>query len=140
MKLVYTILADAAEAMPSGKLFVLGGEIDTIFVPAFPAIHNRLALVVKFDLEPEDEREASHTIRVDVSGLDNAMLMKGADLTFTTPSTEPAVPDQPRRALLVLNFPPLLFPIPGKYTLQVVLDGNLVTEVPVRAQLGAAPQ
>jgi hypothetical protein len=140
MKLVYTILAEAAEATQNGRLFLLGGEINTIWAPAFPAIHNRLAMVVKFDLEPEDERETPHTIRVDISGLDNPIRMKGADLAFNTPSTEPDASGLPRRALLVLNFPPLLFPMPGKYTLQVIVDGNQVTEVPIQVQEGTVPQ
>jgi hypothetical protein len=139
MKLVYTILADAAEVTSNGKLSLLGGEIDTVKVPAFPALHNRLALVVKFDLEPEDERDAPHTVRVDFSGLDNAMLMKGADVSFTTPRIEPGTPEQPRRALLALTLPPLLFPLPGPYILRLIVDDTLVTEIPIRAQQGDIP-
>jgi len=43
MHIEYAFLADAADASPTGKLYVLGGGIDELIVPQFPAVHGRLS-------------------------------------------------------------------------------------------------
>src|SRR3954465_6062844 len=53
MELDFAFLADAAE-VPLGKLFVMGGAFDTIHVPAFPATHPMLAVVVRLLFKPHD--------------------------------------------------------------------------------------
>jgi len=39
MKIAYAFLADAAQYTPDGRLWMLGGDIDTLFVPDIPITH-----------------------------------------------------------------------------------------------------
>src|SRR5665213_1086022 len=53
MDLDFAFLADAAD-VSQGKLFVLGGAFDTVHMPAFPATHPVLAVVLRLLLSPHD--------------------------------------------------------------------------------------
>ena len=45
-KLDFAFLADAAEAEPDKKFYVLGGGVDSIGAQAFPVVHPHLAFRV----------------------------------------------------------------------------------------------
>lgn len=69
MRATLTAIADTAQVGAGDKLTVQG-VFDTIFAEVFPAVHTRMVLVVRLQLEPADaEREHSVRIRlVDTAG------------------------------------------------------------------------
>src|SRR5690348_14333891 len=62
MDLDFAFLADSAD-VTLGKLYVLGGAFDTIHVPALPASHPVLAVVVRLLLSPHD-LDRNHVLEI----------------------------------------------------------------------------
>jgi len=136
MKLGYALLADAAQVTPDGKLSMLGGDFDTIFVRSFPAQHSSLALVVKLDAA-RDDCGREHEMRVTSSGPLNSSFLPAVESRFT-PQLNPLFANRPTRVLLVFNFQSLMFPNQGKYQFHITVDGTQLGTVPL--ELTRIPQ
>ena len=64
MKATLAAIADTASVGAGDKLTVQG-VFDTIFAEVFPAVHTKMVLVVRLQLDPEDaDREHSMRIRL----------------------------------------------------------------------------
>jgi hypothetical protein len=129
MEVEFAFLADAAEAAPNQKLYVLGGGIEKIFAPAFPAIHPSLALVLKLKLLP-DECDRVHRLVIELWGPNDQQLTPAisGDVTAQRDADDPA---RPRSVPLVLNILSLQLPQPGEYTFHIVLNGQRLKSVPL---------
>lgn len=113
MKLVTIILADSATVVPDGKVLVVGGGINVVSVPGFPATLARLSVVVRIEFELS-ECGAAHELHVTIREPD------GKDLI-----PPQVVKMRPQRALeaeydlVALNFvvdvQDLRVPRPGRY-------------------------
>jgi hypothetical protein len=125
MKLVFAMLADAAVALPDGKVDIQGGGINVLRAVSLPAIHPRLTLVVKVAAEPGDRsREA-------------ALLLEGFTPDreqWLTPTPialhwkKPAKAGRSAEHLIVVNLPMLLLLKYGEYTIRLSSgDEELVT-------------
>src|SRR5438309_1582651 len=62
-KLEFAFLADAAEAEPGRKFYVLGGGVDSIGAHAFPVVHPHLALLIRVSVHPT-EAERAHILEI----------------------------------------------------------------------------
>ncbi len=62
MKATLAAIADGASVGAGDKLNVQG-VFDTIFADTFPAVHARMVVVVRLQLEPTDDSR-DHTVRV----------------------------------------------------------------------------
>lgn len=68
MRVAYALLANAAEFSSDGKLYVLGGDFDTITFPSFPTSYPSIAMALKLELseaEVNDRHELSITLESD---------------------------------------------------------------------------
>jgi hypothetical protein len=129
----FAFLADAAEAEPGRKFYVLGGGIDQIAGPVFPLVHPHMALVMRF-LVPVDELGRAHMLTVrlaDPSGNELARI----DGQIETQQAEIAGLAVPVN--MVINMGNTRFEAPGEYSIDVIMNGEFLRTLPLR--VGVAP-
>lgn len=126
--LEFAFLADAAEAEPGRKFYVLGGGIDQIAGPAFPLVHPHMSLVMRFTVHPT-ELDRPHHLEVRMVDADGHELAKiegdiqtGAD---APPGREVAVN-------MVINMANSRFENPGDYSLDIVMNNQYQKSLPIR--------
>lgn len=129
MEVEFAFLADAAEATPNQKLYVLGGGIEKIYAPSFPATHPSISLVVKLRLHPI-ECDRVHHLEIELWGPNAQRLgpTVSGDVMAQRDADDPA---RPRSVPLVLNILSLHIPEPGEYIFQIVLNGQHMKSVPL---------
>ncbi len=121
----FAFLADAAEAEPGRKLYVLGGGIDRIAGPAFPLIHPHMALVMRF-LVPHDELGRSHALAVRLLDEDGNQLAR-IDGQMETSAGEIAGLAVPVN--MVINMANTRFERPGGYSIDIIINGEFQRRV-----------
>jgi len=129
MDLDFAFLADAAD-VSQGKLFVLGGAFDTINVPGLPATHPVLAVVLRLLLNPHD-LDRKHELEILLLDADahHVASAKGELLV-------PKSPDSPagwkQAVILPLRFFNVPFQQAGHYSIEILVQGNMVKAIPLR--------
>lgn len=91
MRITTAMLADDAVAL-EGKVYIHGGGWDTMFVPEFPSLVARIALVFTVEIEPT-EFQQPHTLTVRLVDQDHqpyqsiqaSTLIQSAPGPFSTP-------------------------------------------------------
>lgn len=129
----FAFLADAAEAEPGRKFYVLGGGIDQIAGPVFPLVHPHMALVMRF-LVPRDELGLAHSLTVrltDPAGNELARI----DGQIETHQAE--IPGLAVPVNMVINMGNTRFESPGDYAIDVIMNGEFLRTLPLR--VGVAP-
>ena len=126
----FAFLADAAEAEPGRKFYVLGGGIDSIGAQSFPVVHPHMSLVMRLLVHPmETGRQHSLDIRlIDTDGHELTKLEGtfSAD-TGTLHGREAAIN-------ITLNFQNTRFERPGDYSLELLVNEQHVKSLPLRLQ------
>ncbi|MFJ6900094.1 DUF6941 family protein [Streptomyces hokutonensis] len=112
-----------------GVFQIIGGGVQNLFAPGFPAAHN-LGVAVRLVMEDSDWGR-SHRCSL---GLIDENGAKASDVTFEfTPARPPnPLPGLPQTAGLPLNVP-LSFPHEGLYTVVFTLDGETLQTSPLLA-------
>lgn len=113
----------------SGKLCVLG-TFDTICSQGLPVIHPQCALALRICFKPEDEGKHIFSIRIiDADGKDvipafqpNVEVRLSEEGYFVTRN-------------LILNLQRLKFDAVGQYSIDISVDGSILTRVPLRVML-----
>ena len=128
MNVQAAVLCDYA-ADYQGKLCIQGA-FDTLFARQFPVIHPFCALALRLCFEPEDIGD--HKLGVAITDEDGNMLDKErmpliGDLKVGLPE---GVSFFTRN--LIMNFQGLPFEKDGVYSVDVTLDGELVSRTPIR--------
>lgn len=119
MQLAYAFLANSAEFTPDGRLWVLGGDFDTIMVPAFPVTHPYLTLIVKVLAQPmECGRE--HQLRIALIDSDGSNLHEIH--AHFTPEKRPDFPHRGVGIGMALNLAALHFQSQGDYAFHILVD------------------
>lgn len=131
----FAFLADAAEAEPGHKLYVLGGGIEQIAGPEFPLTHPRMSLVMRFLIHPTELGRAHHLeVRmVDADGHSLARI-EGDIETQPTEATGREVPVN-----MVINLTNSRFEQPGDYALDIMMNNQFQKSLPLRVSQLAAP-
>lgn len=129
MELDFAFLADAAD-VPMGKLFVMGGAFDSIFVPGFPAVHPTLAVVVRLLFKPHD-LDRMHELEILLLDADGKQMASAkGELSM------PKHPDSPagwkQSAILPLRFFHIPFRQAGHYSVEILVDGTMMKAIPLR--------
>jgi hypothetical protein len=133
---IEALLCDAAKAR-DGLLFVIGGGINRVARPQYPAPLNcDLALMITMHPAEMTER---HRLRVMVQGEDGLRIAEvEAEFGFGVEGAPP--PIQKVSSPLILGLAALPLPAPGHYSLEVLFDGQLVRSLPVEAVLSSTEQ
>jgi hypothetical protein len=129
MDLDFAFLADAAD-VPLGKLYVLGGAFDTIHVPAFPAVHPVLAVVLRLLLGPTD-LDRKHDLEILLLDADARHVASArGDLAVAKSPDSP--PGWKQAVILPLRFFNVPFQQPGHYSIEILTAGKMVKAIPLR--------
>ncbi len=129
MEVDFAFLADAAE-VNSGKLYVLGGAIDTIWASRLPHAQPAFSLVMRIFFTPA-ELGRVHKVEINVLDEDGKRLAAiGGDLDI---SKNPNLPKGWKQSFLtVLNFANLTFSKFGDYSFEVVTNNISLKTVTLR--------
>src|ERR1700760_602279 len=117
MDLDFALLADAAD-VSMGKLYVMGGAFDTIHVPAFPAMHPILAVVLRLLLGPTD-LERKHTLQILLLDAD-AKHIASAQGELTAPKSQDTPQGWKQAVILPLRFFNVPFKESGHYSVEIL--------------------
>lgn len=139
MKVDFAFLADGAEAA-NGKMYVIGGGIDTLWVNKTPAVYPKLSFVLRLVLSPA-EIGRKHAIEIQIMDEDGGNIAK-----LGGPLEIPQNPHLPKGwepgFLSVLNFHNLAFPKIGDYAFHILVNNSSLKSVPLRiaqrAQMASA--
>ena len=137
MELDFAFLADAAD-VSMGKLFVLGGAFDTIHVPAFPATHPVLAVVLRLLLSPHDldRKQALEVLLLDA----DAHHIASAKGELLVPKSPNSPQGWKQTVILPLRFFNIPFKEQGHYSIEILADGKMAKAIPLRVLLAPRPQ
>jgi hypothetical protein len=131
MHISFAVFADGANLSQEGKLNVLG-VFDALAVGGFPSVHPRTHFVVRLKGSMEDT--GAHRLGFAwVNPAADVLWSSDGELNVTpgpNPSFEMDLP-----IIAVIDLP---LNMPGLYTMQVSLDGDLTAEV--RLHVGSAAQ
>ena len=126
--LEFAFLADAAEAEPGRKFYVLGGGIDQITGPEFPLTHPHMSLVMRFLVHPPEIGRA-HRLEVRLVDADGGELAKIEGDIQTAPGDaigrEVAVN-------MVINLANSRFEKPGDYAFDIMMNNQFQKSLPLR--------
>jgi len=133
--LEFAFLADAAEAEPGRKFYVLGGGIDQVAGPEFPLIHPHMSLVMRFLVHPP-ELGRTHHLEVRLVDADGGELAKiEGDI-----QTEQAEPTGREVAVnMVINLANSRFERAGDYALDIMMNNQFQKSLPLRVSQVPAP-
>lgn len=129
MELISASLCDFASDY-QGKLCVLGA-FDTIGAKRFPAVHPQCLVALRLLLR-EDDR-GPHKLRVFFINPDGHFLIPEVQ----SPNIDFEVPTLPPEAFFlsrnfVLHFQGLPLPQPGQYEIRVLIDGKMISALPLQ--------
>jgi hypothetical protein len=130
MQVEYAFLADAAQTSADNKLYVLGGGIDEIGAPRFPATHPYMSLVVKLQLHPT-ECGRPHKLEIELWEQDGQRIGGRIEAEF---SAERQKKGRSSYVQMVLNIVGIQFPHSGDYAFQLVVGGEHRKTVPLHLE------
>jgi len=126
----FAFLADAAEAEPGRKFYVLGGGIDSIGAQSFPVVHPHMSLVMRLLVHP---MEADHPHSLDIRLIDT----DGRELTKLEGTFSADAGNRGGREAAInitLNFQNTRFERAGDYSLELLVNGQHLKSLPLRLQ------
>lgn len=132
----FAFLADAAEAEPGRKIYVLGGGFDSIGAQSFPVQHPHMALVMRLLVHPfEADRE--HALEIRLIDSDGGELSR-IEGKFTAHAGGNAGREIPMP--LVFNFTNTRFERAGDYSIEVLINNQHMKSLPLRLhEVGGPP-
>lgn len=112
----------------NGKM-VINGTFDTLAAPKMPVVHPHCCLAMRLCITPEDSGQRKFCVNIidaDGNSLDEKMPIE-ADMPIELPDQ---VPFMTRN--LILNLQGLSFPEDGIYSIDISVDDELITRIPLR--------
>jgi len=129
MELDFALIADAAD-VSGGKLYVLGGAFDTIHMQQLPATHPILAVAMRLLLSPVD-LDRKHVLEILLLDADAHHIASAKGELMVGRS-----PDSPQgwkqAVILPLRFFNVPFQSAGHYSIEILINGNMVKSIPLR--------
>ena len=127
-KLDFAFIADAAEADPGRKFYVLGGGVDSIGAQTFPVVHPHLALLMRLLVHPT-ETDREHQLEVRLIDSDGGELSR-IEGTFQASRGGPPGRELPMN--ISLNMSNIRFERSGDYSIELLVDNQHVKSLPLR--------
>jgi len=129
MEVDFAFLADKAEAV-NGKLYLVGGAIDTVWSPGVPVIYPQFSFVMRLLIIPA-ELGREHRLEINLTDEDGKRLATIGGPLKTEPSAN--LPKGWKQGFLaVFNFVNLKFERFGNYQFEVVVNNSSLKTVPLR--------
>lgn len=124
----FAFLADAAEAEPGRKFYVLGGGIDQIAGASFPLHHPHMSLVMRWMMHPT-EMNLKHNLEVrlvDADGGEMAKIQGQIEATGQSNAGREAAIN------MVINMAGTRFERPGDYAIDVLMNNQHMKSLSLR--------
>ena len=120
----FAILADAVQAS-QGKLFILGGGWDTLFVGSFPAQHHALGIALRLRV-PWAAAGTKLSLTIDLEDEDGASILSEKKLRHDFVTRQPrGVPEGSDLGIVrAFTFNNVPLPSPGSYSFVISVDGQ----------------
>jgi hypothetical protein len=131
----FAFLADAAEAEPGRKFYVLGGGIDQIAGPEFPLMHPHMSLVMRFIVHAT-ELGRSHHLEVRMVDADGGELAR-IEGDIQTEAGEPT--GREVGVNMVINMANTRFEKPGDYGLDIMMNNQFQRSLSLRVSQVVPP-
>ena len=135
MDVTLAVLADYANISQEGKLNIMG-VFDAIYAENFPTIHSEMKLVVQYEAGTADG-QAVHQIEIQLMDADGRkpMVVNGQVGVGEVHAGFPV------KANSVLNFRNVQFERPGDFVFNILVDGEVKHQLPLKVlQLMKPPQ
>jgi hypothetical protein len=125
----FAMLADSVQAV-QGKLYILGGGWDTLYVGSFPARHPSLAIALRLKV-PWSTTSGQLRIGVELQDADGSGLLPGGQVVHAVSlSKRGAQMDRADIGLVrSFTFNNLTFERAGDYSFVIVIDEEVVTRL-----------
>ena len=135
MDMAFALLADHASVPPDGKLYVLGGGINTLGLPAIPG---RVAfdVVGGFRFTTSDSHSV-HSVELRLLDADGKLVMPPATLKFQAAQAIP--PDQGEVLISTVTHLAPMFGDAGRYRAEYWTEGRLLAWVGVTVAVVPQP-
>lgn len=117
--LQFSVLCDDVRREDNGK-FMLLGLFEAINAKKFPATHHAMFIVNQW---VKGEGAFAQKIQI-VNSRDKSMVFQTEEQRFELPNID-------SHHTLISRFNNIVFPEPGKYWVEIVLDGKLVLNYPI---------
>lgn len=127
MDLQVATLCDFA-AEYQGKM-VISGTFDALAAKATPIVHPQCSLAMRFCFTPEDDGD--HELQISVIDGDGKPINEKMPIKGAMPVKMPENSAFMTRHLIV-GFQGLSFPKPGVYSVDILVDGELIQRLPLR--------
>ena len=125
MQIDLALIADAATVDAAGKLSILG-VFDHIAARDFPARHERMVLVLRFDAGVDEA--GTHAVAIAVRDPDGGEVARmNGEIQLV-----PGRPDARIRVPQIVHFDGFVFPKPGVYSIDVSVDEDLLSTQALR--------
>ena len=133
MNIQVAVLCDAATD-DNGKLNLLGA-FDTICTPQLPAVHPQCSIALRVTFSGSDE--GKHHLQLNFVDADGRPIMAN----FPAIPVEVALPDDMHFATrnFIINIQQLKFENPGLYSIDLSLDGQPQTSIPLLVRHNPPP-
>lgn len=133
MRLEFAFLATTAEVKEDGVMNVLGGGIDQVQGPSFPATHSGFCLIARVRADP-DECNRQHLLTARVFRPDGQPWVPESNLSFEAKPNK-LHPERGNYVTCCFVYRDFIFPEAGEYTFRLYVGGNEVGHVNVDALL-----
>lgn len=144
MHLSFVFIADTGMATGDGKFSVIGGGLGTLSAPSFPALHPVLALVARV-LFDSDEAGKTYPFQIELIGPSGEPIAPVATGPVAVPIRSEVAPEDigleelPLSVGIVVNFPGITFPTPGRYIFQISGGGEVLGSAPLFVTQSISP-
>jgi hypothetical protein len=138
MELVYAFCAKFADVGPDGLLSVIGGGIDSVNVPQFPAAIAAIAVVGCVSV-PLEECEGDHRLQIELFGPTGDRNPLEIDFPLDFHPRLDAPPRDPRMSFAV-SLQNLLFGVDGRHQFRILVDSRQLGTIPFYVIRQAAAQ
>jgi hypothetical protein len=134
MRLDFAFLADSAMLSSDGKFSVLGGGLGTLTAQSFPALHPVLGLVARV-IADQTDAGMTYPFRVDLIRPSGELLTTLAHGPVEVPNRPEGTPEEvndlPLTLGIVITFPGITFPEPGRFVFRIVANEQPLGDVPL---------
>jgi hypothetical protein len=127
----FAFLADAAEAEPGRKFYVLGGGIDVIAGQQVPLVHPHMALLMRFLVHPT-ELGRPHQLEIRLVDADGGEL---ARLEGALEAGGQATPGRHVAVNVVINMANTRFERGGDYSVDILMNNQHQKSIALRVQI-----
>lgn len=124
MNIQVAVLCDAATD-ENGKLSLLGA-FDTIYAQQLPAVHPQCSIALRVTFTGVDE--GTHQLKLNFVDADGRSVMPSIDIPV-----EVLLPGETHFGTrnFIINIQQLKFDVPGIFAIDIALDGQLHTSIPL---------